>query len=175
MNLHKRFYDHKYSAALRGIKFLFTFDEWLQVWIDSGHLNEKGRGANAYCMARNGDKGPYKLGNVRIITNRENRAEQKLSKKTRLKMRLAKLGRKLSKEHRAKIAASNTGKKMSAAARENGRLAKLGELNPCAKLTEAKVLFIRKSPLPHVILAERFSVSPSLILMVRNRQRWGHI
>ena len=35
--------DHKQSAKSRNIAFLLSFEEWMQIWIDSGHLDQRGR------------------------------------------------------------------------------------------------------------------------------------
>lgn len=70
-----RYRAHRKSARKRGVEFLLTFDEWLNIWTSSGHFNERGKGGNKYCMARFGDLGPYAVGNVRIITNGENNLE----------------------------------------------------------------------------------------------------
>lgn len=69
------FYSQRNTARERGIEFLLTFDEWLQIWLDSGHLQERGRKCGQYCMARFGDKGPYAIGNVKIILHGENLRE----------------------------------------------------------------------------------------------------
>jgi hypothetical protein len=66
---------HKKNAKKRGNAFLLTFEEWLNIWIESGQLDQRGRGRQNYCMARSGDIGPYAMGNVRICTNQENLAE----------------------------------------------------------------------------------------------------
>jgi hypothetical protein len=58
--------DHKSRAKRRGIAFNLTFDQWLSIWIDSGKLHLRGRGAGKYCMSRIGDAGPYEIGNVFI-------------------------------------------------------------------------------------------------------------
>lgn len=126
-------------------------------------------------MARFNDRGPYRIGNIKIVTNIENRAEQKVTKNTRKKMRLAKLGRKLSAEHRARISKSNTGNKMSARTLIKMREVKLGSLNPVAKLTERKIRFIKACGIPSVTLAKKFNVSTALISMVKNGHRWGHV
>ena len=55
------------NALQRGVEWLFTFDEWLKVWKDSGHYAERGRGAGCYQMARFGDCGPYAPWNVAIV------------------------------------------------------------------------------------------------------------
>ena len=67
-----KFQQQKYMAKRRGIEFLFTFEEWIKMWEDSGKWNERGRGAKKYCMARHNDIGPYAVGNVSIQTNQEN-------------------------------------------------------------------------------------------------------
>lgn len=68
----KKYRSHKYNAERRGIQFLFTFDEWFNMWQDSGKWEERGHGANKYCMARHNDTGPYSIDNVLIQTNKEN-------------------------------------------------------------------------------------------------------
>jgi hypothetical protein len=49
-----------------------SFDEWLQIWESSGHYEKRGNKKGCYCMARHGDKGPYKIGNVSIIPSTKN-------------------------------------------------------------------------------------------------------
>lgn len=71
----RRYQKHKINAENRGIDFLLSFEEWLQIWTASGHLAESGRGKTKYCMARFGDKGACEVGNVRICTNQENQDE----------------------------------------------------------------------------------------------------
>lgn len=60
------------NALQRGVEWLFTFDEWLAVWKDSGHYAERGRGAGCYQMARKGDCGPYAKWNVAIVRMESN-------------------------------------------------------------------------------------------------------
>lgn len=134
MSERKRYYlihafcDQRLTAASRGIPFLLTFEQWLDIWQESGHLGQRGRGPGRYCMARFGDRGAYEIGNVRIATNRENREEQALniSDETREKMRAAKLGTTQSAETRAKRAASKTGQKDSEDTKKRKSLAKIG-------------------------------------------------
>lgn len=57
----------KWKANLKNIPWLFTFEEWYKVWIDSGHWDNRGRKANEYCMARIKDVGPYSVNNVKIV------------------------------------------------------------------------------------------------------------
>lgn len=59
------------------MSFELTFEQWLQVWKDSGHFDERGnKTADGYVMARKGDRGPYTLGNVEIVRHRINVAER---------------------------------------------------------------------------------------------------
>lgn len=85
-------------ARYRRIEFLLTFEDWLNIWKDSGHYHERGCFKGQYVMARYGDIGPYAINNVKIIPSTEN-------------VREAQLGKVVSKNTRKKIAAARTGKK----------------------------------------------------------------
>jgi hypothetical protein len=74
-----KFYYQRGDAAKRGILFLLTFEEWWEIWQKSGHWHERGSGLGQYVMARFGDIGPYAVGNVKIITNKQNTAEYQQS------------------------------------------------------------------------------------------------
>jgi hypothetical protein len=90
---HVKFLTIKRRAKGRGIPFLMSFTEWWGVWQASGKWHERGRRRDQYCMARHGpDIGPYKIGNVKIVTNSQNGVEQKTRR-----------GRGLSEEARARI------------------------------------------------------------------------
>ena len=81
-----RYNQQKAHAKQRGIEFLLTFEQWLELWTKSGHLNERGRGAGAYNMCRIADQGPYAIGNVFIGTTEQNSREGNLGKvKRRIK------------------------------------------------------------------------------------------
>lgn len=69
------FHQQRKNAASRGIEWCFTFAQWHEVWEQSGHLAERGRGADAYCMSRKNDSGPYAPWNVTIKTNAQNSSE----------------------------------------------------------------------------------------------------
>jgi hypothetical protein len=56
------------------ILFKLTFNEWLDIWIASGHLKDRGRRKHQYCMSRKNDYGNYEVGNVEIVQNTENYA-----------------------------------------------------------------------------------------------------
>lgn len=59
------------TAAHRGIVWQFNYPEWHEVWTESGHLADRGRG-QGYVMARHDDDGPYVFWNVHICTSSEN-------------------------------------------------------------------------------------------------------
>lgn len=67
----------KYKAKKRGIEFLLTFEQWLDIWLKSGHMDERGTLHNKhYVMSRHKDKGPYAVGNVEIISHGANVADR---------------------------------------------------------------------------------------------------
>jgi hypothetical protein len=75
---YKRFRKQRGHAKERGIEWQLTFAEWWGIWRESGLWAERGcaRGGNAV-MARFGDKGPYRVGNVRILSLAGNFAESR--------------------------------------------------------------------------------------------------
>ena len=85
------------NALNRGIQFMLSFEQWLAIWTESGKLDQRGRGAEKFCMCRNDDVGPYEIGNVFIGTGREN-------------VRDGNLGKEVTQEIRDKISKSNAGK-----------------------------------------------------------------
>jgi len=81
-----KYASHRISAERRGISFELTYGQWIKIWIWSGHLHERGKKVGQYCMARFDDKGPYAVGNVKIILRTENTREQ--SEESRAKIKL---------------------------------------------------------------------------------------
>ena len=67
--------QQKSNARERGIAWHLTLGEWWSIWQQSGHWNERGRGARGYVMCRVGDVGPYEVGNVFIGTGIQNTSE----------------------------------------------------------------------------------------------------
>jgi len=63
---------HRRRAENSGIGFELTFDEWLDEWVKSGKLAERGCHKGEYVMSRRGDIGPYKIGNIFIQTHANN-------------------------------------------------------------------------------------------------------
>ena len=69
-----RFTQQKRHSYRRGIEWNLIFAEWWSFWERSGKWDKRGRG-NGYVMARHGDKGGYEIGNVKIISAKENQSE----------------------------------------------------------------------------------------------------
>lgn len=84
-----------------------TFKEWLDIWVQSGHLADRGCGLGKYCMARIGDIGPYECGNVEIIPFEQNSADGHLGKKENdtvgKNISAGLKGRQFSEEHKANL------------------------------------------------------------------------
>lgn len=72
-----KFMIHKMNAKRRGVAFELTFEEWLTVWIESGHFDKRhNKTAEGFVMARKRDRGAYARGNVEIVPHRVNVAER---------------------------------------------------------------------------------------------------
>jgi hypothetical protein len=56
----------RHNAGRRGIEWAINFVEWAAAWRESGHWLKRGKRSGCYCMARHGDAGPYRIGNVSI-------------------------------------------------------------------------------------------------------------
>ena len=93
----KGFTDQKRNAKMRGVEFLFTFEQWRDWWIASGKWEQRGRGRGKYCMRRHGDTGPYSVENVFCGLNEDN-------------VRDGNLGKVMSQETRQKLSKANSGK-----------------------------------------------------------------
>ena len=104
-----------YNAKVRGVLFKLTFAQWFYIWQKSGHWEERGFRKGQYVMARKGDKGPYAVGNVDIVTVTENNSSKVYSVTTRAKIGAVHvgkkywLGRKRTEATKAKISLTNTG------------------------------------------------------------------
>lgn len=69
----KKYHNHSASADQRGVPFNLTFEEWMDIWVSSGHLED--RGVTGYVMARFNDQGGYEVGNVEIQHHTKNISE----------------------------------------------------------------------------------------------------
>jgi hypothetical protein len=75
-NLKKAFNMQRWNAInRRNIDWHLTFEEWLDIWIKSGKLDQRGKGQGKYCMARHFDLGPYSISNVSIIPDSKNTSD----------------------------------------------------------------------------------------------------
>lgn len=70
-----KYWDQVSHAKQRGIAFELTFEQWLVIWFQSGKFEQRGCRSHQYVMARFEDRGPYAVGNVKIITMKENMIE----------------------------------------------------------------------------------------------------
>ena len=86
----RKFNAQRGSAKRRGIEFGLNFREWWDIWQDSGHWNERGRGGG-YVMARFGDSGPYVVGNVEIITANKNVSDSYITNPAATRLALRRL------------------------------------------------------------------------------------
>ncbi len=93
----KRYTQHKSNAKMRGVDFLFTFEEWKDWWVATGKWEQRGKLRGQYVMRRHGDIGPYAIDNVFCGVTEEN-------------VRDGNLGKEITLETRKKISASNSGK-----------------------------------------------------------------
>ena len=78
--LYHAFYSQRSLARRRGVVWKLEYDEWLQIWQESGHLHERGNRRGYYVMARNHDHGPYARGNVSIVLFEINSRDGALNK-----------------------------------------------------------------------------------------------
>ena len=69
------FKTQKLNATKRGIEWSLSLVEWVEIWKNSGHFNERGIGKGRYVMARIADQGGYSFDNVVIKTHEENSKE----------------------------------------------------------------------------------------------------
>lgn len=76
----KQYTQQKANAKARNVSFHLSFEEWKAVWLSSGKWQERGRGADKYCMCRNGDVGPYEIGNVFIDLGKKNVSDGNIGK-----------------------------------------------------------------------------------------------
>jgi hypothetical protein len=71
---------HKGKAKHRGIEFKLTYEEWWDIWQQSGKWEERGAVTGKYVMSRYNDIGAYEMGNVFIQSFEANRSEAMLGK-----------------------------------------------------------------------------------------------
>ena len=67
-----KFWSQRSKAKHRGIEFHLTFEQWYDIWQQSGKWEQRGCRKGQYVMSRNNDIGPYAMGNVFIQLSGEN-------------------------------------------------------------------------------------------------------
>lgn len=80
-----KFLTQRWFSNKRGIDWNLEFTEWMDIWNSSGKFHLRGRGKGKYCMARYGDTGSYKVGNVYITLNETNNLDQSINNKSYFK------------------------------------------------------------------------------------------
>ena len=113
----QRYNEQKYRATSRGIDFQLTFDDWWNIWQQSGKWEQRGCRKGQYVMSRIGDTGAYSFNNVFIQLHEMNAKD-------------GQSGKKLSTTHIQSIKQTMVGnkhgsKKRSPETCENIRLAKI--------------------------------------------------
>lgn len=163
--LKMRYREQRGMARLRGIPFLLTFPEWMQIWRDSGHLHHRGCRQSQYVMARFNDAGPYAIGNVKIIPHTQNSREW---------IRTA--------EYRARISSTSTGRVMSAEARAAISRARKGKFQGghfvlnADQVREIRSTYVRQSrACGQVALAKKYGVKQAAISAIVLRKTWRHV
>ena len=76
---HKRyrtFIQQKNQAQWREEGWTITFEQWKQIWADSGQWHNRGRERSCYCMTRKDVNQPWTAQNVIIITREEHSRKQ---------------------------------------------------------------------------------------------------
>jgi hypothetical protein len=79
----RKYHAHKGVAKQRKVDFKLTYNEWIDIWLQSGQWDNRGARKGKYCMSRNNDVGPYEVGNVFIQLFEKNYSDaHKGNKKT---------------------------------------------------------------------------------------------
>ena len=108
-----KFSVQKACAKRRNIQFKLSFEDWWDIWQQSGKWSERGCRKGQYVMSRYNDSGSYEVGNVFI-------------QKVELNISEAQLGTKrshgpMSEEHKRKLSIAKTGLKISGISKLKGR------------------------------------------------------
>lgn len=77
-----QYVQQRVNSQRSSIAWEMSFAEWWQIWQDSSHYDKRGCG-HGYMMCRFGNTGPYRVGNIEIITGVQNSADQWISGKKR--------------------------------------------------------------------------------------------
>jgi hypothetical protein len=111
--LKNKYWTQKACAKRRGIKFNLSFDDWWNIWQQSGKWSDRGCKKGQYVMSRYKDTGPYEVGNVFIEQCGINIAEAQLgTHRPRGPM---------TDEHKKNLSIARTGLKISCVSKLKGR------------------------------------------------------
>ena len=113
-NQHCRNCKQKKDRNGTSVEMRLTFEEWLKIWLDSGHWLERGR--CGYVMGRIGDIGHYEVGNVVILPARDNISDANTGRVVGARQR----------EGSRKAGESNIGKKRSDETKKRNSVAHVG-------------------------------------------------
>ncbi len=84
-NLPYRAYNtQKQGAKRRGVRWYFTFENWVQWWetkLGPDWMKKRGKAINQYQMARKKDEGPYAAWNVECLLTSQNIKDRDLNGK----------------------------------------------------------------------------------------------
>lgn len=72
----RRFLTQRANARSRDIEWCLTFEQWRDWWLQTGHLDERGRLRGQWVMARPGDVGAYELSNIKCVRAEDNVIER---------------------------------------------------------------------------------------------------
>ena len=149
---------HKTDANGHPVEMRLTFEQWSEIWKDSGHWDQRGTRKGCYCMSRINDIGHYELGNVVIQLHSQNSSDTDHT------------GQPASFGMLGKFHQSQTLELMSHATR--------GANNPIAKLTEDQVREIKISlsqGTKHQDLANAYHVTKPTISAIATGRNWKHV
>ena len=89
LGIHQYWKNKRKSSKTRGIEFLLTPRQLIQLFEDAGiTANDIGRGSQQYALGRHNDTGNYEEGNCRFITARENKQEDNWDRATQKNVRV---------------------------------------------------------------------------------------
>lgn len=78
----RKWRQKRYTAELRGLQVLLTFDQYCELMQRAGiTVDDIGQKADQYCLARYNDEGDYSIDNCRFITIAENNQEAARTKR----------------------------------------------------------------------------------------------
>ena len=81
--LRNKWLNKKNNAKAEDIEFLLSYEQWCRLVEEAGlRSSDLGFSGKNFVLARFKDRGPYKLGNCRFITQKDNAAEKKPLTKT---------------------------------------------------------------------------------------------